>query len=153
MYETLRGGHEVYYEAAAAIIALILLGRLLEARARGKAGEAIRGLMDLQPPTAHVIREGVEADLPTEEVRVGDRVVVRPGERLPVDGTVVQGESAVDESMLTGESMPVDKAPGDTVFAGSMNRSGGFRYEAKKVGRGTTLQQICLLYTSPSPRD
>src|SRR5450432_1859855 len=118
---------------------------MLEARARGQAGEAIRALMDLQPPTARVIRDGSEVDLPTEEVRLGERVVVRPGERIPVDGTVLDGESAVDESMLTGESMPVEKRPGDTVFAGTINRSGGFRYEAKKVGRGTTLQQMIEL--------
>ena len=145
VYQTLRGRHEVYYEAAAVIVALILLGRMLEARARGQAGEAIRALMDLQPPTARVIRDGSEVDLPTEEVRLGERVVVRPGERIPVDGTVLDGESAVDESMLTGESMPVEKRPGDTVFAGTINRSGGFRYEAKKVGRGTTLQQMIEL--------
>ncbi|HXB66792.1 MAG TPA: heavy metal translocating P-type ATPase [Candidatus Acidoferrales bacterium] len=142
VYQTLRGQHEVYYEAAAVIIALILLGRMLEARARGQAGEAIRALMDLQPPTARVIRDGSEVELPTEEVRVDDMVVVRPGERIAVDGTVVHGESAVDESMLTGESMPVEKRPGDAVFAGTINRSGGFRYQAKKVGRGTTLQQM-----------
>ena len=145
VYQTLRGRHEVYYEAAAVIVALILLGRLLEARARGKAGQAIRRLMDLQPPTARVVRNGAEVELNTEAVRLGDLVVVRPGERIPVDGTVSQGESAVDESMLTGESMPVEKRPGDTVFAGTINRSGGFRYQAVKVGRGTTLQQMIEL--------
>ena len=145
LYQTLRGRHEVYYEAAAVIIALILLGRMLEARARGKAGEAIRRLMDLQPPTARVIRDGAEVELKTEEVRLGDLVVVRPGERIPVDGTLRQGESAVDESMLTGESMPVEKGPGAAVFAGAINRSGGFQYEATKVGRGTTLQQMIEL--------
>ena len=145
VYQTLCGRHEVYYEAAAVIVALILLGRLLEARARGKAGQAIRRLMDLQPPTARVVRNGAEVELNTEAVRLGDLVVVRPGERIPVDGTVSQGESAVDESMLTGESMPVEKRPGDTVFAGTINRSGGFRYQAVKVGRGTTLQQMIEL--------
>jgi Cu+-exporting ATPase len=145
VYQTVRGRHEVYYEAAAVIIALILLGRMLEARARGQAGEAVRALMDLQPPTARVIRDGAEVDLPTEEVRLDDLVVVRPGERIAVDGAVLHGESAVDESMLTGESMPVEKRPGDTVFAGTMNRSGSFRYQAKKVGRGTTLQQMIEL--------
>jgi len=145
LYQTVRGRHDVYYEAAAVIVTLILLGRLLEARARGKAGEAIRRLIDLQPLTARVIRDGVELDLPTEEVRVADLLVVRPGERIPVDGTVRQGESAVDESMLTGESMPVEKRPGSSVFAGTINRSGGFRYEATKVGRGTTLQQMIEL--------
>lgn len=140
--ETLRGGHEVYYEAAAAIITLILLGRTLEARARGRASEAIRRLMDLAPPTARVIREGVEAEVPVEEVRAGDLVAVRPGERLPVDGTVREGESAVDESMLTGESMPVEKRAGAAVFAGTINRSGAFRYETTQVGRGTVLERM-----------
>jgi Cu+-exporting ATPase len=140
--ETWRGSHEVYYEAAAAIITLILLGRMLEARARGKASEAIRRLMDLQPPTARVIRDGAEIEVPLEDVRVGDAIVVRPGERIPVDGTVLEGESAVDESMLTGESFPVEKGRGAAVFAGTINRSGAFRFEAKKVGRGTVLRQM-----------
>jgi len=142
LWETLRGGHEVYYEAAAVIIALILLGRTLEARAQGQAGAAIRRLMDLQPPTARVMREGVEVEMPVEDVRAGDVVVVRPGERIPVDGTVSNGESAVDEAMLTGESMPVDKQAGAAVFAGTMNLSGGFQFQAKKTGRGTMLQQM-----------
>jgi Cu+-exporting ATPase len=142
VYETLRGGMHVYYEAAAVIITLILLGRMLEARARGRASEAIRKLMDLQPPTARVIRDGVEIETPVEAVAIGDTVVVRPGERIPVDGRVTSGESAVDEAMLTGESMPVDKGPGASVFAGTINRSGALRYAATKVGRGTVLQQM-----------
>jgi P-type Cu+ transporter len=142
LVETLRGGHEVYFEAAAVIIALILLGRTLEARARGKASEAIRQLMNLQPPTARILRSGAEREVPLAEVRVGDIVAVRPGERIPVDGTVSEGGSAVDESMLTGESLPVDKGPGASVFAGTMNRSGAFRFEAKKIGRGTVLRQM-----------
>jgi Cu+-exporting ATPase len=142
LYETVRGGHVVYYEAAAAIIAMILLGRALEARARGKASMAIRGLMNLQPPTARVLRGGAEAETAMEDVRLGDVVVVRPGERIPVDGKVLEGESAVDESMLTGESLPVDKRAGDALYAGTMNRSGGFRFEATKVGRGAVLQQM-----------
>ena len=142
LVETWRGGHEVYYEAAAVIIALILLGRTLEARARGKASEAIRRLMDLQPPTARVIRDGAEDEVPLSDVRVGDVVLVRPGERIPVDGAVIEGQSAVDESMLTGESLPVDKGPGATVYAGTLNRSGAFRFDAKKVGRGTVLRQM-----------
>jgi Cu+-exporting ATPase len=145
VYETLRGGHEVYFEAAAVIIALILTGRMLEARARRRASAAIRGLMNLQPPTARVLREDAEVELPVEQVRVGDVVVVRPGERLPVDGAVVDGESAVDESMLTGESLPVDKRRGAAVFAGTINRSGGLRYEARQVGRGTVLQRMVEL--------
>ena len=142
LVETWRGGREVYYEAAAVIIALILLGRTLEARARGKASEAIRRLMDLQPPTARVIRDGAEDEVPLSDVRVGDVVLVRPGERIPVDGAVIDGQSAVDESMLTGESLPVDKSPGATVYAGTLNRSGAFRLDARKVGRGTVLRQM-----------
>jgi Cu+-exporting ATPase len=142
LWETLHGGHEVYYEAAAVIIALILLGRTLEARAQSQAGAAIRRLMDLQPPTARVIREGAEVEVAVEDVRAGDAVVVRPGERIPLDGTVESGESAVDESMLTGESMPVDKQAGAAVFAGTINRSGGFQFQVKKAGRGTVLQQM-----------
>ena len=145
LYETVRGGHMVYYEAAATIVALILLGRTLEARARAKASAAIRRMMDLQPPTARVLRDGVEVETGVAEVQPGDIVVVRPGERIPVDGTVLDGDSAVDESMLTGESLPVDKQAGAAVFAGTVNRSGSLRYEAKKVGRGTVLQQMIAL--------
>ncbi|MGD0776277.1 MAG: heavy metal translocating P-type ATPase [Candidatus Solibacter sp.] len=145
LVETVRGRHEVYYEAAAVIIALILLGRTLEARARGQAGEAIRKLMDLQPPVARVLRGGVEVETAVEEVHVGDIVVVRPGERIAVDGEVTEGESAVDESLLTGESMPVDKRAGASVFAGTINCAGGLRYRATKVGRGTLLQQMVEL--------
>jgi P-type Cu+ transporter len=137
-----RGSHAVYFEAAAVIITLILLGRTLEARARGKASEAIRRLMEIEPPTARVFRNGAETEIPLAEVRVGDVVVVRPGERIPVDGAVIDGASAVDESMLTGESLPVDKRPGASVFAGTMNRSGAFRFEARKVGRSTVLRQM-----------
>ncbi|HWC95879.1 MAG TPA: heavy metal translocating P-type ATPase [Candidatus Sulfopaludibacter sp.] len=145
VWETLRGGHMVYFEAAAVIVTLILLGRTLEARARGKASEAIRRLMDLQPPVARLLRDGVETETPVELVRAGDLIVVRPGERIPVDGVIRTGESAVDEAMLTGESMPVDKRPGDRVFAGAINRSGAFQYEATEVGRGTVLQQMIEL--------
>ena len=145
LYETLRGGMQVYYEAAAVIIALILLGRMLEARARGKASDAIRKLMDLQPPTARLWNGGVESEVPVEQVQPGDTLVLRPGERIAVDGVVVEGESAVDESLLTGESMPVDKRPGAAVFAGTFNRSGSFRYRATKVGRGTVLQRMVEL--------
>jgi len=142
VYETARGGHEVYFEAAAVIIALILTGRLLEARARAKAGAAIRGLMDLEPPRARILRDGAEMEVPVAEVRRGDTVVVRPGERIPVDGAIVAGESAIDESMLTGESMPVEKGPGSAVFSGSFNRSGSFRFAATQVGSGTVLRRM-----------
>ena len=142
VYETVRGGHMVYFEAAAAIIALILLGRTLEGRARAKASEAIRRMMDLQPPTARILRKDGEVEVAAAAVLPGDTVVVRPGERIPVDGMVIEGESAVDESMLTGESLPVDKRAGAAVFAGTVNRAGSVRYRATKVGRGTVLQQM-----------
>ncbi|MGV3721003.1 MAG: heavy metal translocating P-type ATPase, partial [Actinomycetota bacterium] len=135
----------VYFEAAAVIIALILLGRLLEARAKAKTGDAIRRLMGLQARTARVVRGGQELELPVEEVVPGDLVQVRPGEKIPVDGVIRQGESAVDESMLTGESMPVEKRPGDEVFGATVNRTGAFRFEAVKVGKDTALQQIVKL--------
>ena len=142
LWETARGGHMVYFEAAAVIIALILLGRTMEARARIKASGAIRRLIELQPATARVLRDGVEVETPVAEVRAGDTLVVRPGERIPVDGVVLDGESAVDESMLTGESLPVDKHPGAKAFAGTVNCSGSFRYQATEVGRATVLQRM-----------
>ena len=132
----------VYFEAASVIIALILLGRMLESRAKGRTGEAIRRLIGLQAKTARVVRDGVEKDVPVEEVVPGDLVVVRPGEKIPVDGAVEDGFSAVDESMLTGESLPVEKRPGDEVFGATINRTGSFRFRATKVGRDTALQQI-----------
>jgi Cu+-exporting ATPase len=143
--ETIRGGHEVYFEAAASIIVLILTGRVLEARARGKASEAIRKLMDLQPLVARVLRGGSEVEVGVDSVRPGDIIAVRPGERLALDGTVTEGESAVDESMLTGESMPVEKRAGAAVFAGTINRSGAFRYAATRTGQGTVLQRMVEL--------
>jgi Cu+-exporting ATPase len=135
----------VYFEAASVIIALILLGRLLESRAKGRTNEAIRRLLRLQPRTARVVREGREVDVPVEEVAVGDLLVVRPGERIPVDGRVEEGASAVDESMLTGESMPVEKAVGAQVFGATINKTGSFTMRATKVGRETALQQIVRL--------
>ncbi len=135
----------VYFEAASMIIALILVGRLLEARAKGQTSAAIRRLLGLQAKTARVVRDGEERDIPVEEVVPGDVVLVRPGEKVPVDGRVVDGRSTVDESMLTGESLPVEKAPGSEVFGATMNRAGAFRFEATKVGRDTALQQIVQL--------
>jgi P-type Cu+ transporter len=132
----------VYFEAASVIIALILLGRLLEARAKGRTSEAIRKLIGLQARTARVLREGHEIDLPVAEVVPGDLVLVRPGEKVPVDGVVLDGASAVDESMLTGESLPVEKSAGSQVFGATINRTGAFRFRATKVGRDTVLQQI-----------
>ncbi|MDQ7829186.1 MAG: heavy metal translocating P-type ATPase [Armatimonadota bacterium] len=135
----------VYYETAAVIIVFILLGRYLEALARGRTSEAIRRLMDLRPRTARVLRDGEEREVPADEVQVGDVVVVRPGERIPVDGVVLEGRSAVDESMLTGESLPVEKGPGDEVIGGTVNRTGAFRFRATKVGAETALAQIIRL--------
>ncbi|MBP1715059.1 MAG: copA [Deltaproteobacteria bacterium] len=140
-------GHHlgVYFDTSAMIIALILLGKLLEAVAKGRTSEAIKRLMGLRPKTARVVREGREADIPVEEVRHGDLVVVRPGEKIPVDGIVREGHSAVDESMLTGESLPVEKNPGNEVMGATLNRTGSFVFEATKVGRETALAQIIRL--------
>jgi Cu+-exporting ATPase len=135
----------VYFEAASVIIALILLGRLLEARAKGRTGEAIRKLIELQPKRARVVREGREVEIAVEELSLGDSIVVRPGEKIPTDGVVEEGESAVDESMLTGESLPVGKKIGDEVFGATLNRTGAFTFRATKVGKETALQQIVKL--------
>ncbi|MEP7346108.1 MAG: heavy metal translocating P-type ATPase [Gemmatimonadaceae bacterium] len=139
----------LYYEAASVIIALILLGRLLEARAKGQTSDAIRRLIGLQAKTARVIRttNGVarESDIAVEEVVPGDVVLVRPGEKIPVDGRVTEGRSAVDEAMLTGESLPVEKAPGAEVYGATINKTGSFQFEATKVGKDTALQQIVKL--------
>jgi P-type Cu+ transporter len=135
----------VYFEAAATIIVLVLLGKLLEARATRGTGEAIRRLVGLQPRIARVVRDGIESDVPIARLRVGDVVLVRPGGRIPVDGTVESGHTAVDESMLTGESLPVDKDPGDGVFAATLNTTGALRVRATRVGADTALQQIVRL--------
>jgi Cu+-exporting ATPase len=133
---------EVYFDTAGAIIVLILLGRLLEARAKGQTSEAIKKLIGLQAKTARVVRDGREEDIPVEQVAIGDRVVVRPGEKIPVDGIVKEGHSAVDESMVTGESMPVEKDAGDEVIGATINKTGTFQFEAVKVGKDTMLSQI-----------
>ena len=132
----------LYFESAAMILTLITLGKHLEAKAKGKTGDAIRALMDLRPETAVVLRDGVEQTIPAEQVRVGDIVVVRSGGRIPVDGTVIEGRGSVDQSALTGESVPVDKAPGDTVAAATVNMAGYFTFRADKVGEDTTLRQV-----------
>jgi len=136
------GRADVYFDTSALIITLILLGRLLEARAKGRTNEAIKKLAGLQAKTARVLRGGEELDVPLEDVRVGDLIVVRPGEKVPVDGRVVSGRSAVDESMITGESIPVTKCEGDEVIGATMNTSGSFRFAATKVGEDTALHQI-----------
>jgi Cu+-exporting ATPase len=137
--------YNLYYESAVFIIALILMGRWLEARAKKHTGDAIRALMGLQSTTARVIRNGMDHDIPVEAVVVGDLVRVRPGEKVPVDGVITQGASAVDESMLTGESLPVDKGVGDAVIGATLNSTGAFVFEATKVGKDTTLAQIVRL--------
>jgi Cu+-exporting ATPase len=135
----------VYYETAVIIIALILFGRWLEARAKGSTSAAIKRLMGLRAKTARVLREGEEVEVPIEEVVAGDVVIVRPGEKVPVDGVVLEGRSAIDEAMLTGESLPVEKGPGDPVYGATINRVGAFRLQATRVGRETALAQIIRL--------
>ena len=135
----------VYYEAVGVIITLILLGRLLEARAKAGTGDAIRALIGLAARTARVLRDGVEVEIPIEQVAVGDVVVVRPGEKIPTDGEVAEGASAVDESMVTGEPIPVAKRPGDTVIGATVNQTGAFRFRATRVGAETMLAQIIHL--------
>ena len=132
----------LYFESAAMILTLITLGKFLETRAKGKTGDAIRKLMDLSPKTASVLREGTESEIPVEEVRVGDIIVVRSGGRIPVDGTVTKGRGAVDQSALTGESVPVERKVGDTVAAATINTEGYLEFRAEKVGEDTTLSQI-----------
>ncbi len=141
---------DLYFESAAMILTLITLGKFLETRSKGKTGEAITRLMDLAPKTASVLRDGAEVEVPVEEVQVGDRIVVRPGQSVPVDGVVVEGASAVDESALTGESLPVDKGVGDKVAAASINKSGSFTFEALRVGEDTTLAQMIRLVEEAS---
>ena len=135
----------VYFDAAAMILTLILLGSLLEHVAKGRASEAVRRLMDLQPRMGHVLRNGGEVDVPVESVGVGDLLVVRPGERIPVDGTVIEGSSAVDQSAITGESVPVEKAIGDEVIGATINTSGLLKIRATKVGADTVLSKIVRL--------
>ncbi|MCP4113604.1 MAG: copper-translocating P-type ATPase [Desulfobacteraceae bacterium] len=138
-------GTHVYFETSAVIITLIKLGKLLEARTKGRTGAAIRKLMDLSPKTAVVIRDGKENEIPLAQVVAGDTVLVRPGQSIPVDGVILEGESSVDESMLSGEPIPADKAPGDAVTGGTINQEGLFRFKATKVGKETALAQIIRL--------
>ena len=138
-------GHHLYFETSAVIITLIVTGKLLEARAKGRTSEAIKKLIGLQPKTARVVRDGVERDVPVSEVVPGDLLRVRPGEKVPVDGRVVDGRSSVDESMITGESLPVDKAAGDAVIGATINRQGLLTVEAGRVGKDTVLSQIIRL--------
>lgn len=136
------GMPELYFEAAAVIITLVLLGKLFEVRAKGRTGQAIKKLLDMQAKTARVIRDGEEMEIAIEEVAVGDQVIVRPGEKIPVDGAIVKGKSAIDESMITGESIPVDKNIGDTAIGSTINKNGTLTIEATKIGKDTALAQI-----------
>jgi Cu+-exporting ATPase len=139
---------EVYFEAAAVITALVLLGQVLELRARRRTGSAIRELLSLAPPTARIVRDGEDHEVPLDEVQVGNTLRVRPGDKIPVDGEITEGSSTIDESMLTGEPMPVEKRIGDAVIAGTVNQTGAFLMQAKKVGRDTTLAHIVDMVAS-----
>ena len=133
---------DVYFEVSAVIIAFVLLGKYMEEIIKKKSSAAVRRLLDLKPATAHVLRDGKEEEIPAESIMVGEIVVVRPGEKIPTDGEVTEGETSIDESMLTGESMPVEKKPGAAVIGGTLNRSGLFRFKATKIGKETALAQI-----------
>lgn len=137
--------HELYFESTATIIMLVLLGKYMEMRSKGRAGDAIKKLMNLAPKTGLVVREGKEQQIPVEDIRMGDHILIKPGERIPVDGTILKGTTSLDESMLTGESIPVEKVPGDSLIAGSMNKNGFITMSAVKVGRDTVLAQIIKL--------
>ena len=141
---------DLYFESAAVVLALITLGKFLEARAKGRTSDAIKKLIDLSPKTALVERNGIESEIPVEDVVKGDIIIVKPGQSIPVDGTIVFGNSSIDESMLTGESMPVEKKTGDKVVGASINKSGFFKFEAQKVGDDTTLAQIIRLVEEAS---
>ncbi len=145
IYNLLVGVNEYYFESSAVIITLILLGKTFEAVAKGKTSEAIKKLMGLQPKTARVIRDNVEIDIPIEKLEIGDVVVVRPGEKVPVDGIIVEGDSSLDESMITGESIPVDKTIGDIVIGATINKFGSFKFKTTKIGKDTVLSQIIKL--------
>ncbi len=136
------GEREVYFEVSAVIIAFVLLGKYMEEIIKKKSSAAVRRLLDLKPAIAHVIRDGEEVDLPVENVMVGEMLLVKPGEKVPTDGEVSEGQTTIDESMLTGESMPVDKRPGSSVIGGTLNRSGVFRFKASRIGADTALAQI-----------
>ena len=136
---------QVYFEVSAIIIAFVLLGKYMEDIIKRKSSAAVRKLIDLRPATARVLRDSQEMEVPAETLEVGDLIVVRPGEKIPTDGDVVDGSSSVDEKLLTGESMPVDKHPGDSVIGGTVNATGSFRFRADRVGSDTALSQIIAL--------
>ena len=136
------GAPPVYFESAAAIVTLVLLGQVLELRARSRTGAAIRALLNLSPETARIVRDGAETDIPLDQVKPGDRVRVRPGEKIPVDGVVLEGTSSVDESMVTGESTPVEKTAGSKLIGATVNATGSFIMQAERVGSETLLARI-----------
>ena len=143
---------DVYFEAAAIIVVLVLLGQVLELRARARTSNAIKALLNLAPPTALRVTEHGDTEVPLSEVQPGDRLRVRPGAKIPVDGLIEDGSSSVDESMLTGESMPVEKKPGDSVTGGTVNATGGFVFRAEKVGSETMLARIVKMVAAPTGR-
>src|SRR3990167_8437712 len=141
-----RGGFEVYFDVAAVVTTLVILGKYLEAKAKGAASEAIKKLLKLQAKTAHIIHEGKhEMEVPIEDVKSGDILLVKPGEKIPVDGMIIEGQATLDESMVTGESLPVDKKIGDNVIGATINKTGAFKFRAVKVGKETFLSQIIKL--------
>ncbi|MBS5282141.1 MAG: heavy metal translocating P-type ATPase, partial [Butyricicoccus pullicaecorum] len=142
--------HDLYFESAAKILTLVTLGKYFETRAKKKTGEAISKLMDLRPKTAVILRDGTEVTVPIEEVQIGDLVVVRPGQNIPVDGIITEGQAALDEAALTGESIPVEKGVGDTVIAATINKNGFITFRASRVGDQTTLSQIIRLVEEAS---
>lgn len=144
--------HEFYFESAAMILTLITVGKMLEARSKGKTTDALKSLMKMAPKTATVLKDGAEAVVPIEQVRKGDIFVVRPGENIPVDGIILEGGSAINESALTGESIPVDKAEGDAVSAATVNQSGFIRCEATRVGEDTTLHRLSVWSVMQPPQ-
>ncbi|MCU6361302.1 HAD-IC family P-type ATPase, partial [Enterobacter quasiroggenkampii] len=131
----------LYYESAGVILTLITLGKYFEAVSKGKTSDAIKKLMGLAPKTAHILRDGAEIEVPVDAVQLDDIVIVRPGDKIPVDGVIVSGSSSVDEAMLTGESLPVEKKVGDAVIGASINKNGSFQFKATKVGKETALAQ------------
>ena len=136
------GMPELYFEAAAVIITLIVLGKLFEVRAKGKTSQAIQKLLGLQAKTARILIDGVEKEVPIEDVIAGNIILVKPGEKIPVDGEIMEGRSAIDESMITGESIPIDKVVGDSVIGATINKNGSLKIKATKVGKETALAQI-----------
>ena len=136
------GSPELYFEASAVIITLIVLGKLFEVRAKGKTSQAIQKLLGLQAKTARILKDGIEKEIPIEQVIAGDIIIVKPGEKIPVDGEIIEGRSAIDESMITGESIPIDKVAGDAVIGATINKNGSLQIKATKVGKDTALSQI-----------